>query len=74
MNCLNLKIDNSEVICKKKTNNEDKKDFIFKNTKLEKTCLGRMMIEEMLNSYLSITMREGMFHYNILGLNLKGIK
>jgi hypothetical protein len=59
---------------KKKTNNEDKKDFIFKNTKLEKTCLGRMMIEEMLKSYLSITMREGMFHYNILGLNLKGIK
>jgi hypothetical protein len=28
----------------------------------------------MLKSYLSITMREGMFHYNILGLNLKGIK
>jgi len=28
------------------------------------------MIEEMLNSYLSITMREGMFHYNILGLIL----
>jgi hypothetical protein len=54
------------------TNAKGKKGLTSKNTKLEETCIGRIIVKEILYPYSSTTIWGGMHNY-VQGLNPKDI-